>query len=154
MDENFNIIQMYFDGELEKSREHFLFNLLAQNEKARNYFKQLSELKKSANSTIEEFPSGLEESILSALITEKKYSVFSFFRANLIPAFSFAVVIILLILVYLFSIELKEYKFRVDTITNVVKTQNETIELLINSSLPTVEVHPGWENEIIVKTNL
>jgi hypothetical protein len=154
MDETIIIIQTYFDGELEKSSEPHLFNLLAQDEEARNYFRQLSELKKSVNSAVEEFPYELEERILSSLITENKNSVFSFFRTNLIPAFSLVVVIVLFVLVYIFSVELRDYKSRVEIITNVVKTQNETIELLINSSLPPVEVQAGWENEIIIKTNL
>lgn len=55
------IINQYFDNELNKSEEIFLFTQLSQNEEARNYFKEMNLLNSVIKEGVEEFPQNLDE---------------------------------------------------------------------------------------------
>ena len=61
------MINLYFDGELEKSKEVNLFTLLASDQTARDYFKQLSVIRNAVDDSTEVFPSDLEERILRSV---------------------------------------------------------------------------------------
>lgn len=60
----FEIVNLYFDGELSKTEEVNLFSLLANDESARVYFKQLNAVRNAVDNDAEEFPTELEERIL------------------------------------------------------------------------------------------
>ncbi|MEO8232015.1 MAG: hypothetical protein ABI638_07010, partial [Ignavibacteriota bacterium] len=64
---NFALVNLYFDGELNKTEEVNLFTLLANDEAARNYFKQLSVIKNVVDNDEEELPAELEERILRSV---------------------------------------------------------------------------------------
>ena len=66
-DEIKNLVQLYFDNELEKDKEPFLFSILSGNYEAREYFKQLSLIKKIVDNSIEQFPQELEERIFNSI---------------------------------------------------------------------------------------
>ncbi len=61
------MINLYFDGELEKSKEVNLFTLLASDQTARDYFKQLSVIRNAVDNDTEDFPAELEERILRSV---------------------------------------------------------------------------------------
>lgn len=54
------MINLYFDGELTKSEEANLFSLLASDQTARYYFKQLSVIRSTIDNDAEDFPAELE----------------------------------------------------------------------------------------------
>ena len=58
------LINRYFDNELDKSEEVFLFTQLSQEEEAREYFKHMIMLSENMKNTFEDFPFELEEEIL------------------------------------------------------------------------------------------
>jgi len=53
-----------------------------------------------------------------------------------------------------FYSELRDYKSKVDMISEQVKGQNQTIELILNNSLPPAVIKAAFENEILIKSNL
>ena len=63
----FEMIDMYFDGELKKQEETFLFSELSGNIEAREYFKNSGILKTIVHSEKETFPEELEERILRSI---------------------------------------------------------------------------------------
>ncbi len=70
-DEKINeLINRYFDNELDKSEEVFMFTQLSQLESARQYFKQMNVLSENMKNTFEEFPTGLEEAILNSTLSQ------------------------------------------------------------------------------------
>ncbi|WP_290664606.1 hypothetical protein, partial [Ignavibacterium sp.] len=88
------LINSYFDGDLEKNKEPILFSLLSDNQKARDYFKQLSVLRNEINNSQEEFPSELEERIFRTI--QKKKSSSEYIRKfNFINTLSYAITFLL-----------------------------------------------------------
>ena len=61
------MINLYFDGELGKSKEVNFFTLLASDQTARDYFKQLSVIRSAVDNDTEDFPAELEERILRSV---------------------------------------------------------------------------------------
>ena len=61
------MINLYFDGELEKGEEVNLFSLLASDQSGRDHFKQLSLIRNVVDSSTEELPAELEERILRSV---------------------------------------------------------------------------------------
>jgi len=66
-----NMIQLYFDGELEKNKEPLLFTALSQDAEARDYFKSMDLLRNTVKETEEEFPQELEKRIFYSLKKEE-----------------------------------------------------------------------------------
>jgi hypothetical protein len=148
------IIQLYFDGELEKSSEPVLFTILAENSSGREYFKELNLIHTAAQQNIEEFPAELEERIFRTIESKEK-SQQSFFRGNIfLSAASLSIAVLLLILSSFLFFELRDYRSRIEMVSEQVRMQNQTIELILNNSLPPAEVRTGRVNEIIVNANL
>jgi hypothetical protein len=62
------LINLYFDGELDKQQEVILFTSLSQDQSARDYFKQLSVIRNAVNNSDRRFPNAeLEERILRSV---------------------------------------------------------------------------------------
>jgi len=160
-DEIKNLVQLYFDNELEKDREPLLFSLLSGNYEAREYFKQLNLIRTVVDNTVEQFPEELEERIFNSLMPvgrqvkkEEASLRFGFARNYFVPALSLAAVIVMMIISMFFYSELRDYKLKVDIISEQVKGQNQTIELILNNSLPPAVIKAAFENEILIKSNL
>jgi predicted anti-sigma-YlaC factor YlaD len=145
------LVQLYGDGELEKSKEPDLFIHLAKCEECRSFFKKLNEISTSAIQ--EEFPVDLERRIFNSLLVKEGKSKQNFFRRILIPAFSYAAVLIIVITGIVIYSKMNEYKNEITVINQQMEYQSQTIELLYNSLSPTI-VHPKYEHEIIIKTKL
>jgi hypothetical protein len=153
-DEIKRLVDLYFDNELGKNREVLLFTLLSENEGAREYFKHLNIVHAAVQESAEDFPVDLEEKIFHSL--EKNSSKTEWFlkRNFFVNAASLGIAaLLLLISTYLFF-EMKDYRSRIEIVSNQVKTQEQTIELILNNSLPPAEVHTKKVNEIIVNANL
>ncbi|GMU95514.1 hypothetical protein [Ignavibacterium album] len=146
------LINSYFDGDLEKNKEPILFSLLSDNQKARDYFKQLSVLRNEINNSQEEFPSELEERIFRTI--QKKKSSSEYIRKfNFINTLSYAITFLLIILnIYLF-IKTSTYQEKVESLSREIRIQANTIEMIYNS-LPAVEIKSAIENNITIKPTL
>ena len=145
------LINGYFDNELDKSEEVFLFTQLSQMEEAREYFKQMNVLSENIKNTFDEFPAGLEEEILSATVSgiekEKRFP----FNLYTVLGYSFSVVLLIIsLIIYTESIE---YKKDIEMNIQQINQQNKMIELLFHS-LPETEVKATFANEIVVKPTI
>jgi hypothetical protein len=148
-----SMIQLYFDGELEKNKEAFLFISLSQDTIARDYFKSMNLLNHSIEETKKEFPQELEKRIFYSLKNQKKKITGNIVNSQFIRVISYSLVVILIILnIYLLG-RLSLHNDKMNSVESVVEKQNKMIELLFNS-LPITEIKAKWENEIIVKSNL
>jgi len=148
---NKELINEYFDGELEKGREPYIFDHLAHCEECRLFFRTLNVI--SSLFTKEEFPVDLEKKIFNSIIEREKKSENKFFKKIFIPAFSYAAAVIILIMGIFFYTKMNEYRGEVAVINQQIKYQSQTIELLYNSLSPTI-VHAKYEHEIIIKTKM
>lgn len=122
------LINQYFDNELSKEKESFLFSTLAENITAREYFNRLHLLKSTLSETIEEFPDSLDESILSSLPKEniKSFSSNNIFFIGAASAFS----VIFLFTTLFFYYQINNYKRDVENLSEKINKQNQTIEML------------------------
>lgn len=143
------MINLYFDGELQKSEEVKLFSNLANNQEARDYFKNLSLIRSTVDNSIEEPPVELEERILRSVgsKTLQRKNIFS--DIKIFQTLSYAVAVLLIFLAgYLFS-KVSSYQETVDNLSRQVAVQSKTIQMLYNS-LPGIEVRATLDNKIIV----
>ena len=134
-----SMIQIYFDGELEKNKEPLLFTSLSRDEQARDYFKSMNFLKNVIEETEEEFPQGLEERIFYSLKKKETRSISGFFNLSITRIISYSIAIILIVInIYLLG-RIDSYSDKMNAVQTVVQNQNQMIELLLNS-LPATEV--------------
>ena len=146
------LINLYFDGELEKSKEVNLFSLLASDQTARDYFKQLSVIRNAVDNSAEDLPAELEERILRSVgsKTANKTGIFS--NIKIFSTVSYAAALILLFLSGYLFFKVSTYQERVENLSRQMMFQTKTIQMLYNS-LPGVEVRATYDNEIIIKPN-
>ncbi|MCK9425010.1 MAG: hypothetical protein M0Q21_03105 [Ignavibacteriaceae bacterium] len=149
------MIDLYFDGELEKGKEPILFTLLSQDIEGREYFKKLNTLKSTLTNTMEEFPRKLDEKILRSIGQLNERQTNTFINRKVFNAVTYAFTAILLILTIFFYSRSEDYKTQFADLTHEVKQQNEKLELLMNA-LPTVEVTGAYlrTKQIIVKSTM
>lgn len=150
-----NMIDLYFDGELEKSKEPILFSLLSQDAEGREYFKKLNALKSEIGNSLESFPAALDEKILRSVgqIDEKRIS--ALINKKVFSVIAYSATIILLILTIFFYSRAEEYKVQFVDLTREVKKQNDRLELIMNA-MPQVEVTGGYlkTKQIVVRPNM
>ena len=146
------LVNLYFDGELEKSKEVTLFSLLASDQSARDYFKQLSVIRNAVDNSVEDFPSDLEERILRSVGSKVGTRAGIFSNIKIFSAISYAAALILLFLSGYLFFKVSNYQERVDSLSGQMMMQTKTIQMLYNS-LPGVEVRATFDNEIIIKPN-
>ena len=149
----FEMINLYFDGELEKSKEANLFSLLASDQSARDYFKQLSLIRNAVDNSAEDFPSELEERILRSVGSKAATKSGVFSKIKIFSAISYAAALILLFLSGYLFFKVSNYQERVENLSQQMMIQSKTIQMLYNS-LPGVEVRATFDNEIIIKPNI
>ncbi len=149
----FEMINLYFDGELEKSKEVNLFSLLASDQSARDYFKQLSLIRNVVDNSVEDFPAELEERILRSIGSKTSTESGFFSKIRIFSAISYAAALILLFLSGYLFFTVSSYQERVDNLSQQMIIQSRTIQMLYNS-LPGIEVRATFDNEIIIKPNI
>ena len=155
MSENklFEMINLYFDDELEKSKEVNLFTLLASDQTARDYFKQLSIIRNAVDNDTEDFPAELEERILRSVGSKAVAKTGMFSNIKIFSAVSYAAALILLFLSGYLFFKVSNYQERVDNLSEQMMMQTKTIQMLYNS-LPGVEIRSTLDNAIIIKPNI
>ena len=147
------LINLYFDGELDKQQEINLFGLLSQDQSARDYFKQLSLIRNAVNNSEEDFPAELEERILRSVGSKASDKTGIFSKVKIFSAISYAAALILLFLSAYLFFKVSNYQERVDNLSEQMMMQTKTIQMLYNS-LPGIEVRSTIDNAIIVKPNI
>ena len=149
------MIDLYFDGELEKGKEPVMFSLLSQDSDAREYFKKMNALKSVFAASTEKFPSSLDEKILRSVgsINEKQSAFF--INKKVFSVITYSASVILLVLAIFFYSRSEEYKVQFFDLTREVKKQNDKLELLMNA-LPQVDVSGSYyrTKQIIVRPNI
>jgi negative regulator of sigma E activity len=143
-------ISEYFDGELSKAGEALLFSQLADDEEAREYFKDCSRIRNVIQESFEEMPNELEERILLSVgdVSEKQNN--SFFRKWNYTLAAYAAAAVLLIVSIFFYTSKNEYKQELETTIEKVNTQYQMIQLLYNS-LPAAEVEGKLDYNVTVE---
>ena len=147
------IINAYFDGELEKGQEPLLFTQLSLNNEAREYFKQLNKIKTAVDESLEEFPEELDEIILRSVGSSASLKPGLFSNIKIFSAIPYAAAMILLFLSGYLFFKVSSFQERVDNLSQQMMIQTRTIQML-NNSLPGVEVRATFDNEIIIKPNI
>jgi len=149
------MIDLYFDGELDKGKEPVMFTLLSQDSEAREYFKKLNSLKNRMVSVMEEFPSKLDEKILRSVGGLNEKQTILFINKKVFSAVTYTVSVVLLILTIFFYSKSEEYKVQFVDLTREVKKQNDKLELIMNA-LPQVDVSGSYyrTKQIIVRPNI
>jgi len=145
------LINRYFDNELDKSEEVFLFTQLSQEEGAREYFKQMNVLSENVKNTFEEFPFELEEDILTATVTGvRKRNKFSF---NIQSVIGYAFSVVLLIVSLFIYTQSVEYRADIEMNIQQINHQNKMLEMMFHA-LPTTEVKAKFTNDIIIRPTI
>ncbi|NOX18393.1 MAG: hypothetical protein GXO87_08955 [Chlorobi bacterium] len=147
------LINRYFDAELSKEEEIFLFASLSEDEKGREYFKTLAALNEAINRTHEEFPENLDDKILQSLAERKTEAVKGKSFVSPPALFAYAVSVILIIFILMFKSDLNNYKKELQAQASVVNRQNKMIELLFNA-LPAATVQAERKTQIVVTPQL
>jgi hypothetical protein len=147
------VINSYFDGELEKGQEPLLFTQLSLNSEAREYFKQLNKIKTAVEESLEEFPEELDERILRSIGSSASLKPGLFSSFKIFSAIPYAAAMILLFLSGYLFFKVSSFQERVDNLSQHVTLQSKTIQMLYNS-LPGIEVRATFDNEIIVKPKI
>ena len=140
------MINAWFDGELEKKRETELFNLLATDEEARTAFRAMNNLKNALSAIEEEVPEELDERILRS-IAPKQQTHPPARKWQFFPALGYAFSIILAIITLFMMMEIRSYRDGLENLNTKVKEQDQTIRMMFNA-YPTIVVKPT-QNEII-----
>ena len=145
------LINRFFDNELDKSEEVFLFTQLSQEEEAREYFKQMNVLSENMKNTFEEFPLELEEDILNATVTGiGKRNIFSFNIQSVI-GYTFSIVLLIISLfIYTQSIE---YKADIEMNIQQINHQNKMLEMMFHA-LPPTEVKAKFTNDKMIRPTI
>ncbi len=141
------MIERYFDNELKKEEEAFLFGELSTNDEARRQFKIRNVLKTAVQFSYEEFPGNLDERILSSLPvgTANKRKM----QIDLPAAISaFLTIILLIVSLFMFN-ETKHYKSELELTISKINQQQQLIQLLMNT-LPATEVTGYLKNQVVV----
>ncbi|MFZ0454291.1 MAG: hypothetical protein WCE54_22025 [Ignavibacteriaceae bacterium] len=152
-EKNFELINKYFDGELEKGEEIFLFSRLSSSDEGRKYFKQINRIRAAVDDSMEEFPEELEENILRSIGKVHVIKTGFFNTHTIATSISYAFALILIVISGYLLFEVKDYQHKVERLSGRMIKQSRTIEMLYNS-LPEIQVKASSNNEIIVKPKI
>ena len=142
-EELINMIDLYFDGELDKGKEAILFTSLGLDDEAREHFKKMNQLQATVANSYEEFPQALDDRILLKLDKLESKTAGSNISYKIFTAITYSFSIILLAASIFFYSKSEEYKVQFYDLTREVKKQNEQINLLMNA-LPQVDVQGSY----------
>lgn len=145
------MVDMFLDGELDKSRESKLFERLSFDEDCRIYFRQVNNIKKAVAEETEEFPLELEERIMYSVgtINEKKEKSFFSNKMFALMAYSFAV-ILLFVTLHFYTVSVR-YQNEVKSAVEQVSQQKELLKVLMNNTMQEIRVE---DKKFTTKTSL
>ncbi|MBE2280390.1 MAG: hypothetical protein IAE91_08365 [Ignavibacteriaceae bacterium] len=135
------LIDRYYENELDKTEELTLFTELAVNEEGREYFKVVNLIKSSIIADLSDFPEELDERILTVIGSTEQEEI-SKFSGSYLQVFSYAAAIVILIVSAFLYSEFTAYKSELQILDAKLKKQNQTIEMLYNS-YPVITVKPS-----------
>lgn len=146
------LINLYFDGELAKSEEGNLFSLLASDQFARDYFKQLSLIRNTVENDTEDFPAELEEKILRSVQARKNSSEHTriFYFVN---ALAYGAILVLIVMNIYLLFKTSTSQEKIESLSREIQIQAKTIEMMYNS-LPVIEVKSANEKIVTIKPTL
>lgn len=143
-----DIIEKYFDNELDKHGEAALFSQLSANEEAREQFKGMLLIRNIIEGDKEVFPQRLDEQILKSLpVTPVQTNSAHFLLSGRTPLnyLGYGLSAILIIIMVMIYSEVQDYRSKVSRLDERLKEQNQTIEMLYNS-LPPITIRPTMNN--------
>lgn len=149
--EIFLMIDSYIDGELNRKDEDMLFEQLAINSDARDYFRRVNLIRSQTKSLTDEFPAELEGNITRKVFASG--SVRRSFSQRAAGYAAAAISFVLLLISLLLLNEVSGYRQEINSAVNQLNKQNTIIEALYNS-LPAAEVQAKYSNEIIIKPKI
>ncbi|GAB4129499.1 MAG: hypothetical protein Fur0015_03420 [Ignavibacteriales bacterium] len=147
------IIDLYFDGELAKTDEIQLFELLSNDDSARNHFRNLILLRDTVKKTSNEFPVELEERILRTIGNSSQNSGSKMNLKKYFNVISYAAAVIFLFLSGYLFVKITNYQERLETISNQLYIQSKTIDMLYNS-YDDIVVKATSNDQIVIKPNI
>ncbi len=148
------MINLYFDGELNKEDEAYLFSSISSNEEGREYFKTMTTLKESHRISEKGYPQTLEEKILKGIsfnqeAKSKLPERYFFIPKKVVYAFTTIIILFTFFIYSEYSINQEKIKMHAEQ----VEQQTEMINLLMNS-LPQAEVRGVEAKKVIVRARL
>lgn len=146
------MINEFIDGELDKSKEGFLFTQLSMDENLREYFKKCSSLKNEFQKLNEEFPSSLDSKILNSLTSIENPKRVNSTQNNIQKYSGYLFVVILLLVSIFFINESRINSIQLERTVRQIENQEQMIKLLINS-IPAAEIKSAKEGTIIITSN-
>jgi len=152
-DETLNMINKYFDGELQKTEEAFLFTNLSLDEEAREYFKKCNLLKTSIQESMEQFPDELEERIFYNIGKVPEKGFYPFFRNNVFNLTAYTLTILLIIVSFFLYKQKSMVSEQLITSALQMEKQSKLINVLYHS-IPVTEVSSAVDYQIIVTEEL
>jgi hypothetical protein len=147
------LIEQYLDRESDKTNEPYLFELLSKDEGARNYFNTIYNLKRCGDEVTEEYPYSLDSKILNEISyrTETKWNLFGINNFKTALAYSFAVVMLIITIVFYY--DMSQYKYQLNHSIEQINSKQKEVELLLNS-IPVIQVRAQNQNALVTKANL
>lgn len=151
-DKTIEMINLYFDNRLTKAEEVILFSHLAENEEARNLFKEHFILKEIMNKEAKEFPTELDNDILDKVFEKENASSDNNHSSHKFSstAIVYTAAAILLAISFLFISLSNSYRQQIEMTSQKLDEQSKMIELLMNS-MPSATVRTQLQNEIIIE---
>lgn len=147
------MIDAYFDGELKKEEEVFLFSELSSDYSTREYFKNSNSLKSIIKSGHEPFPNELEERIFESINNNTNKRVWGFANRNIYSFVSYALAIIFIVVSVVFYLDMRSYERELKISSEQIRTQDKLINMLYNS-LPSAEVQTTVDYKVIITEKL
>ena len=145
------LINLYYDKEISREEESELFDILSDNEAARELFKKMRMIESEISLQKEAFPENLDAKILNQLssISSMKKNKNSEFISILKYA---AVVVFAVVTSYLFFLN-TQYASNLERAEKQIKKQEVLINQVINN-MPAAEVTPNQTEQIVIVSNL
>ncbi len=146
------MINLYFDNELSKQEEVLLFTSLAGDEEMRELFKNYNLLHSAVEQSKEEYPSALDEKILSKVLTEEAAKI----KAPKVKINNFifyAMSIVILLASIIFYTTFEKTRAEMEYTQRQIILQSKMIDELLNS-IPTVTVKSKMDNEVIIQSKI
>ncbi len=139
------LIEKYFDNELTKAEEIFMFTEISADDEAREYFRKFNIYKTALADGETPFPDSLDSRILESLPVERPSAVIRHTgMSNPVRLILYAASVVLFVLsLYLYG-EIAGYRQEMRVLTEQIRDQKETIDLLYNS-YPTITIKPSTD---------
>ena len=145
------LINLYYDKEISRKEENELFEILSDNEAARELFRKMRMIEGEVSLQKEAFPEQLDAKILnqlSSISSVKKNN-----NSELISILKYAAVIVFAVITsYLFFLN-TQYASNLERAEKQIKKQEVLINQVINN-MPAAEVTPNQTEQIVIVSNL